>query len=372
MKIPTTPSLALLCSAALAAAAAPPPSPAQPAAPGTSAKQPAPAGAKVDSRGFTLDERGYRVSPKPGVFVLPWSGGVGQTANAKEIADIGAEADKWGPGQIIVLDIDSPGGRVTEIFKIIDAIAKVRERHRVVVWVREAISAAAITSMQCDEIYFRKVGALGAAMVINGADSAPPEIVERFRTDVAPIVERNGRPRAVFEAMVLANAVLTYTKDPVTGKVTWHDKVTGLPGEVVLSDEKENLTFNASNALDSGFSKGTADSEKELAALLGLQEWYEISDAGRKASAALVRNYKECEKDLQLMQQGMGVQRGSEVEQLRYQVTALEKALAWAKRCPPCATNAFGALDVGDVVEQLGKQLKDAKKRLADARKAGQ
>ena len=360
---------AFLCAAALALPSAPPQAaPAQPAKPGT------PAGgspAKVDSRGFQLDDRGFRVSPKPGVFVLPWKGGVGQTANAKEITEIGAEADKWGPGQTIVLDIDSPGGRVTEIFKIIDAIAKVRERHRMVVWVREAISAAAITSMQCEEIYFRKVGALGAAMVINGADSAPPEIVERFRTDVAPVIERNGRPRAVFEAMVLANAVLTYTKDPVTGKVTWHDKVTGLPGEVVLSDEKDNLTFNASNALDSGFSRGTADSEQELAKLLGLQEWHEISDAGRKASATLVRNYESCEKELQLLNQSMGVQRSSQVDQLKAQIKFVETGLSWAKRCPPCVTNVFGAAEASDVVERLNKELKDLKRQLNDARKAG-
>ena len=55
------------------------------------------------------------------------------------------------------------------------------------------------------------------------------------------------------------------------GKSTFHDKITGLPGEVVLSDEKDNLTFNASNALDCGFSKGTADSLEQLAPLLGLR-----------------------------------------------------------------------------------------------------
>jgi hypothetical protein len=367
MKIPTTPSLALLCSAALAAAAAPPPSPAQPAAPGTSAKQPAPAGAKVDSRGFTLDERGYRVSPKPGVFVLPWSGGVGQTANAKEIADIGAEADKWGPGQIIVLDIDSPGGRVTEIFKIIDAIAKVRERHRVVVWVREAISAAAITSMQCDEIYFRSMGALGAAMMIRGRDSVYGEPLDAFRTELGAIIEKNGRPRMVFEAMVLAKPVLTYTKDPVTGKPTFHDKVTGLPGEVILSDEKDNLTFNASNALDSGFSKGTADTDEELAKLLGLKEWYEVSDYGVKMATNFQKLYEECEKDLQLQQQRLNIERaGGAEEQIAVQIQIMEKILAWHKRCKPCIEANLGP----KAVEQIQKELKELRKRLGEMRNA--
>src|SRR5262245_37502137 len=85
-----------------------------------------------DSAGFPIDAKGYRISPKPGVFVLPWGDTVGQTARAFEIEQIANEADKWGPGQIIVLDIDSPGGLVSEIYRISDTIKEVRKRHRLV------------------------------------------------------------------------------------------------------------------------------------------------------------------------------------------------------------------------------------------------
>jgi hypothetical protein len=205
------------------------------------------------------------------VVLVELSGGLGETAFASAVTKAGQMADADGPGQIIVLEIDSPGGMVSEIFKFVDAIRAVRERHRVVAWVREAISGAAMTSMQCDEIYFRSTGALGAAMMIRGRDGADGETLDKFLADMGDIIEKNGRPRSVFEAMVKAKAVLTYTKDPATGKSTFHDKITGLPGEVVLSDEKDNLTFNASNALDCGFSKGTADSLEQLAPLLGLR-----------------------------------------------------------------------------------------------------
>jgi len=204
------------------------------------------------------------------VVLVELSGGLGETAFASAVTKAGQMADADGPGQIIVLEIDSPGGMVSEIFKFVDAIRAVRERHRVVAWVREAISGAAMASMQCDEIYFRSTGALGAAMMIRGRVSADSE-TDKFLADMGDIIEKNGRPRSVFEAMVKAKAVLTYTKDPATGKSTFHDKITGLPGEVVLSDEKDNLTFNASNALDCGFSKGTADSLEQLAPLLGLR-----------------------------------------------------------------------------------------------------
>ena len=321
---------------------------------------------KVDAQGYPLNENGYRIAPQPGVFRLPWKGGVGQTARAFEIEQVGKEADKWGPGQIIVIEIDSPGGLVTEIFKIVDTIRAVRERHRVVVWIREAISAAAVTSMQCDEIYFRSMGALGAAMMIRGRDSVYGEQLDKFRGEIGDIIEKNGRPRMVFEAMVLAKPVLTYTKDPITGKPTFHDKITGLPGEVVLSDETENLTFNASNALDSGFSKGTADTPEELAPLLGLKEWYEISDYGVKISAAWNKLYEECEKDFAFQQQRLEIQRaGGAEEQIAVQIQIMEKILDWNRRCKPCIEGQIGEKGV----EGVEKELKDLKKRLGEMRK---
>jgi ATP-dependent protease ClpP protease subunit len=204
------------------------------------------------------------------VVLVDLSGGLGETAFASAVTKAGQMADADGPGQIIVLEIDSSGGLVSELYKFVDAIRAVRERHRVVAWVRQAISGAAVTSMQCNEIYFRSMGAVGAATMIRGRESADGE-TDKFLAEMGDIIEKNGRPRSVFEAIVKTKAVLTYTKDPATGKSTFHDKITGLPGEVVLSDEKDNLTFNASNALDCGFSKGTADSLEQLAPLLGLR-----------------------------------------------------------------------------------------------------
>ena len=334
-------------------------------APSTSVPTGTPSG-KVDAQGYQLDENGYRIAPQKGVFVLPFVGGVGATANALEIEKMGKHADLWGPGQIIILDIDSPGGLVTEIFKIVDAIKTVRERHRVVAWVKEAISAAAVTSMQCNEIYFRTPGTDGAAMMIAGRDSVYGEQLEKFKDEIGDIIEKNGRPRCVFLAMVLAKDVLTYTKDPITGKPTFHDKITGLPGEVVLSDDKDNLVFNASNALDSGFSKGTADTGPEFAKLLDLKEWYEISDYGVKMAGAWKKLYDDCVKDVELQLEFMEIPRaGSQAEQISVQIQILEKVVAWHKRCKPCVEGKIGP----EGVQSIDKQLKDLRKQLGELRK---
>ncbi|MBL9141180.1 MAG: hypothetical protein JNK53_04880 [Phycisphaerae bacterium] len=168
----------------------------------------------------------------------------------------------------------------------------------------------------------------------------------------------------MFYAMVKADRILTYTKDPVTGKVTFHDHYTKEPGEVVLSDEKDNLVFNASNALDCGLSKGTADTVQELGALLGLPEWYEVSDYGRKMAKAWQTLYKDCTEDVQKQIQRMDIRRaGGNIEQLQAQIQIGEKILQWSKRCKPCTDG------MGITTEAIEQQLQEWRRALAEMRR---
>jgi hypothetical protein len=41
-----------------------------------------------------------------------------------------------------------------------------------------------------------------------------------------------------------------------------------MPGEVTLTDAKDSLVLNSSNAKDCGLSAGTADTDEELARIL--------------------------------------------------------------------------------------------------------
>ena len=74
-----------------------------------------------------------------GVFVLPMSGEVGLTFRHEQIEKMAKHADQFGPGQIIILLMDSHGGGI-EMEKIHDTILKVKERHRVIAWIKTAIS----------------------------------------------------------------------------------------------------------------------------------------------------------------------------------------------------------------------------------------
>jgi hypothetical protein len=150
--------------------------------------------------------------------------------------------------------------------------------------------------------------------------------------------------------------------------VTFHGRRTGAPGEVVLSDEKDTLAFNAGNALDCGFSKGTADTGAELAPLLGLKEWHEVSDFGVKLATASGMVFEACEKDFERMQPLLAeAPSDGTAAGLQARAGALERLLAWNTLCPPCIAGRIG--DNG--VEQVRRALEDLRRQLAEPAKPG-
>jgi hypothetical protein len=201
------------------------------------------------------------------------AGPIGDVVTAGAIDAAGSLADASGRGQIVVIELESPGGLVTEVFAMLESIKRLRERHRVVAWIREATNGAAAVALACDDLVFRPTGLIGAAMFIGkpGEDPGKDGMADQrrmFEREIAEAVESaRGRGRFM-TAMTEAKPIITYTVDPSTKRVTFHDSVTGMPGEVTLTDAKDSLVLNSSNAKDCGLSAGTADTDEELARIL--------------------------------------------------------------------------------------------------------
>ena len=227
----------------------------------------------------TVGEDGILESSKPGVFFMPWEGPVGIEARHDEIKSIIAEADKYGPGQIIVLQINSPGGLVIEGDKIHETLKDVKQRHRVIAWIKEAISAAAFTSLHCDEIYFMQVGAMGSAVMFAGQTAISGGELDAWLEKFSEVAEIGGRDPIIARCMVTRTAMASYDKDAETGKVTIYPD---MRGEFDISDDKNVLTLNSDNAIDCGYADGIANTTDELAVLLDLPEWHEVNDSGRR------------------------------------------------------------------------------------------
>ncbi|HMN96318.1 MAG TPA: hypothetical protein PKC43_08405 [Phycisphaerales bacterium] len=296
-----------------------------------------------------------------GVFFLPMEGTLGIGMRNEELVAIFEEADKHGPGQIIVLLIDSPGGLVIEGDKIHETFKKWKHKHRVVSWIRKAISGGAFVALHCDEIYFMSVGSLGAITMFDATGSIKGERLQAWLDMCSKVAEMGGRNPIPVRSMIDFNKITSYDVDERTGNVTWFDT---MQGQYVLSSGTENLTFNARNALHSRFSDGTADTEAELAALLGLPEWREVNDRGRRLHRNWQDTIKRCKEEvprlmIRAQDQGDASERG-----LSVRVSVIRDLIAWWDR----AFNVM-AYDLGVAPkEYLERLLRDTQKQLADLR----
>jgi hypothetical protein len=303
----------------------------------------------------TVGEDGVLESSKPGVFFMPWEGPVGIEARHDEIKSIIEEADKYGPGQIIVLQINSPGGLVIEGDKIHETLKDVKQRHRVIAWVKEAISAAAFTSLHCDEIYFMQVGAMGSAVMYAGQTAISGGELDAWLEKFSEVAEIGGRDPIIARCMVTRTAMASYDKDPDTGKVTIYPD---MRGEFDISDDQNVLTLNSYNAIDCGYADGIANTTDELAVLLDLPEWHEVNDSGRRIHERWQRTVKQCRERIPRLQAEL--QRNPERA-----ITLLKELLGWYNRCYPVLVYEMGLPPDPDPIK---RQIEEIRRQRANNR----
>lgn len=112
-----------------------------------------------------------------------------------------AEAAESGASAVI-LDIDTPGGRVDAAERMADAISD--SEIPVYAYVnRRAISAGALISLAAEQIYMRPGSVIGAATPVTGeGQRAPEKIVSAMRSSMRALAEARGLDPNVAEAMV--------------------------------------------------------------------------------------------------------------------------------------------------------------------------
>lgn len=112
-----------------------------------------------------------------------------------------AEAQAAG-ARAVVLDVDTPGGRVDAAERIADAIRDTQ----VPVYAfinRRAFSAGALISLAAREIYMLPGSVIGAATPVDGTGTkAPEKIVSAMRSEMRALAEARGLDPRVAEAMV--------------------------------------------------------------------------------------------------------------------------------------------------------------------------
>jgi hypothetical protein len=306
-----------------------------------------------------------------GVFYMPIEGTVGVGMRHDEIEAIGKEADKFGPGQIIIIEINSPGGLVLESERIHATMLDLKKRHRVVAWIKEAISAAAFTALHCDEIYFMNVGALGSMTMFAGTQSAKGESLAGWLDLAGRVAKEGGRNPHIARCMIKIELELSYDipegggpKDAIFRE--------DAKGQFVLDRADTMLTLNAAQALACGFSDGTADTVEELAVVMGLPMWKEVNEVGRKIHRDWQRTLKEGTHELTMLMnqyEYKNTTSGDPEKIISTRIRIINDVLRWVDRCWSCAFEVMGGLPE-QIKPALERELEELRRQLAEIKQA--
>lgn len=144
----------------------------------------------------------------------------------------------------VVLDVNTPGGRLDAAWEIVDAVQDAPVT--VYAYVDRAISAGAMIALAATGIYTRPGASIGAATPVSlTGEKAPEKVVSVMRSEFRALAEARGLDPRIAEAMV--------------------DEEVELPG---VKEKGKLLTLTSEEALRVGYSKGEfEDLESLLAAL---------------------------------------------------------------------------------------------------------
>lgn len=202
-------------------------------------------------------------------------------------AAVAAKAD------CVVLRIESPGGRLDSMMKIVQALLAVRNEVRTVAWVpTAALSAAALTALACDEVVMSPGAILGdaqpVAMTLGGAEPAGEKAETYLRQFVRALAtDRDWNPLVAQKLVSTAKEVLEVRAKGVAGRrfVDADDFQQARDDELVDGVPRRHLervriaiprgtilTMSAEEAMYFGFVERTFADEAELLAELRAED----------------------------------------------------------------------------------------------------
>jgi membrane-bound serine protease (ClpP class) len=147
--------------------------------------------------------------------------------------------------RFVVIDMDTPGGRVDAAERIADAIGDAGLP--VYTYVnRRAFSAGALIALSTDRIYMRPASVIGAATPVDGSGTkAPEKIVSAMRSEMRALAEAHGLDPEIAASMVdedielpgvvEAGKLLTLTTEEAV-RVGYATEVEDLDGLLTLMD----------------------------------------------------------------------------------------------------------------------------------------
>ena len=232
------------------------------------------------------------------VYVIPVNGDVEPAMAAyieRAVLEAGNDTEA-----IIVLEIDTFGGRVDSALKIVDTMTGINGPRTIAFVKNKAISAGALIALSCNDLVMQPSTTIGDCAPISFSQEGPQMLGEKFqsplRAKFRTLARRNGYPVALAESMVsahleihevkMADRTLYLNANELEGMT--EDEQNKILSKKVVVAEGELLTMDDAEAGNLGFSKMTAASIPDMLQRLEIMD-YEMIRLDPRWSEKLAR-----------------------------------------------------------------------------------
>ncbi|MAP09604.1 MAG: peptidase, partial [Rhodopirellula sp.] len=197
------------------------------------------------------------------------------------------EAAVESDADVIILDIQSPGGFTSVTFELMDMVLEAKDVETVAYIEKDAISGAALLALSTDTILMRPDARMGdAGEIVMGEDGAfrytPAKSRSVLAQKVRDTAEATGRPLALAEKMTDKDMVVYQATNNETGeKRYFSDKDLAsredadqweLSPSIREAGKEMFFTVNGRRGVELGMVDQTIEGRDELAKVLNLQE----------------------------------------------------------------------------------------------------
>ena len=242
----------------------------------------------------------------PTYYIVPLHGEVGSTIVARFLEKLLDDAISR-KATVVVLDIDSPGGAVSEAKRILGVLERYNKRIRIVALADQDLSAAAIMTLSVKEIYVKPTSTIGAATAyIPGQPNLSPKVEEKmqsaWRAAARNSAEQGGHEPLLADAMI-DNAIELHLETDISGKPVVKEGA----GQKTLCHRGRILTLTSREAVNCGLAAGQANDLAELGQALGMPNWQPCDGIASAYAAYLPLRRAAFEKQIQKISNDLAV-----------------------------------------------------------------
>lgn len=222
------------------------------------------------------------------VYVVSVSGTVdpGMAAFIKRVHEKTSKT----PDALVILEMDTFGGRVDSALEIVNTLLKFPREKTVAYVTRKAISAGALIALSCGRLAMKPGTTIGDCAPISISDGSPKMLGEKFQSPIRAqfraLAKRNGYPEALAEAMVtpekkVYQLVMKDGKRMFMDSRAYDDMSKAEKAQVIkrrtIVPAGELLTMDDTEAHELGFSMMSVSSVNELLNRLGIRNYKRVS-----------------------------------------------------------------------------------------------